>query len=55
MGMRMNPFNPTPIAHQVYGDHANEYDGFGTFQAPLAVADLNGDGIPDILATAATD
>jgi Bacterial Ig-like domain (group 3)/FG-GAP-like repeat len=45
-------FNPTPIAHQVYGDHANEYDGFGTFQTPLAVADLNGDGIPDILAAA---
>ena len=43
-------FNPTPIAHQVYGDHANEFDGFGTFQEPLAVADLNGDGIPDILA-----
>jgi hypothetical protein len=45
-------FTPTPIAHQVYGDHANEFDGFGTFQAPLAVADLNGDGIPDILAAA---
>lgn len=45
-------FNPNPIAHQVYGDHANEFDGFGTLQAALAVADLNGDGIPDVLAGA---
>ena len=45
-------FNKIPIAHQMYGDHANEYDGFGTFETPLAVTDLNGDGIPDILAAA---
>jgi hypothetical protein len=44
-------FNTTPIAHKIFGDHNTEYDGFGTFQTPIAVADLNGDGIPDIMAT----
>jgi hypothetical protein len=45
-------FNTIPIAHHVYGDHADGFDGFGTFQTPLAVTDLNGDGISDILAAA---
>lgn len=45
-------FNPVPIAHQVYGDQANEYDGFGTFETPIIVTDLNSDGIPDIVAAA---
>jgi hypothetical protein len=43
-------FNTTPIAHQIFGDHNNEFDGYGTFLYPAAVFDLNGDGIPDILA-----
>lgn len=45
-------FNPTPIANITYGDHTNEFNGFGTFQFPLAVLDLNGDGILDIVASA---
>lgn len=42
-------FNTTPIAQKRFGDYDNEYDGYGTFLTPLAVADLNGDGIPDVL------
>ena len=45
-------FNRTPIKTIAYGDGTNEYNGFGTFQSPIAVLDLNGDGIPDILAEA---
>jgi hypothetical protein len=45
-------FNPNPIKTITYGDHTNEYNGFGTFLSPLAVADFNGDGIPDIVAEA---
>jgi hypothetical protein len=40
-------FNTTPILTNSYG---NGTGGQGTFIAPLAIADLNGDGIPDILA-----
>jgi hypothetical protein len=43
-------FNPTPIKSVIFGDHSNEYNGFGTFGSPLTIADLNGDGIPDVLA-----
>ena len=43
-------FNTNPIAHKVFGGHDNEFDGFGTFLTPLEVADLNGDGFPDIVA-----
>ena len=42
-------FNTTPIAQKRFGDYDNEFDGFGTFLSPVAVADLNGDGIPDVL------
>jgi len=45
-------FQSTPIKTITYGDHTNEYNGFGTFQGPIAIADMNGDGIPDILADA---
>lgn len=45
-------FNPTPIKTITYGDHSNEYNGEGTFQTPVAVLDLNEDGVLDILATA---
>jgi hypothetical protein len=45
-------FNPTPIANRTFGNHDTQYDGMGTFDFPLAVADLNGDGIPDIIAFA---
>jgi Bacterial Ig-like domain (group 3)/FG-GAP-like repeat/FG-GAP repeat len=44
-------FNTTPIAKMTFGDHDNEYDGFGTYQTPIAVVDLNGDGVPDVLAS----
>ena len=42
-------FNTTPIAQKRFGDYNNEFDGFGTFLMPLAVADINGDGVPDVL------
>ena len=42
-------FNTTPIAQKRFGDYNNEFDGFGTFLEPVAVADINGDGIPDVL------
>jgi hypothetical protein len=45
-------FNPTPISDKVFGNHDNQYDGEGTFDFPLAVLDLNGDGILDVLAYA---
>lgn len=45
-------FNQAPIKTVTYGDRTNEYNGYGTFRTPIAVLDLNGDGIPDILAEA---
>ena len=42
-------FNSTPISQTRFGDYDTEYDGYGTFQAPLYVADVNGDGILDVL------
>jgi hypothetical protein len=42
-------FNTTPVADKTFGDKDSEFDGFGTFQTPLAVADLNGDGILDVI------
>lgn len=45
-------FNTTPIADKTFGDFDNEFDGQGSFAHPIVVADLNGDGIPDIIASA---
>jgi hypothetical protein len=45
-------FNPSPISDKVFGNHDTQYDGEGSFDFPLAVSDLNGDGIPDIIAYA---
>jgi hypothetical protein len=45
-------FNTTPIASQSFGDQTNEYNGFGTFQFPIAMKDVNGDGVLDIIAYA---
>jgi hypothetical protein len=42
-------FNTTPIAKKTFGSHLTEYSGFGTFLAPLAVTDINGDGILDVI------
>lgn len=39
-------FNATPIASQTFG---NPQGGDAAIQSPVAVVDLNGDGIPDIL------
>jgi hypothetical protein len=51
-GTGSGTFDQTPIKTVIYGDTTNEYNGFGTFGTPIAVTDLNGDGVPDILATA---
>lgn len=40
-------FNPTPIATKIFGNPAG---GYGAFISPIGVRDVNGDGIPDILA-----
>lgn len=45
-------FRTTPVKTIEYGDLTNEFNGYGTFDSPIAVMDLNGDGIPDILAEA---
>jgi hypothetical protein len=42
-------FNTTPIAKTTFGNHDTQYGGFGTFQQPVAIADLNGDGILDVV------
>lgn len=42
-------FNTTPIARKTFGNHLTEYGGFGTFLAPVAIADMNGDGILDVI------
>ncbi len=42
-------FNTTPLSKTRFGDYDTEDDGLGTFQAPLYVADVNGDGVLDVL------
>jgi hypothetical protein len=42
-------FNTTPISDKTFGDHNTEFDGYGTFLTPTYIADINGDGIPDVL------
>ncbi len=42
-------FNTTPISQTTFGGSNAEYGGIGTLLAPLYVADINGDGILDIL------
>jgi len=42
-------FNTTPIAKKTFGHHATQYDGYGAFAAPITIADMNGDGIPDVI------
>lgn len=44
-------FNPTPISDKVFGSYTKSTDGQGTFEYPVAIADLNGDGIPDVIAS----
>ena len=43
-------FNPTPIAHQAFGDPSITLSGSGDFFLPVMISDVNGDGIPDVLA-----
>lgn len=54
--LRGNPdgsFNPTPIINQKFGNYDTEYDGAGTFLYPIAIMDVNGDGILDIISSSA--
>ena len=44
-------FGTTPIAMVDYTDGTYNGTGLGVYEAPLACLDLNGDGIPDIVAT----
>jgi len=46
-------FNRTPAKTINYGDRTSEASGYGTFRWPIAIVDLNGDGIPDLVADAA--
>ncbi len=43
-------FSSTPIATVDYSDDQYDGSGLGTYSLPLACLDLNGDGIPDVLA-----
>ncbi len=45
-------FSETPAKTITYGDRTNQYNGSGTFDAPITVADMSANGIPDILADA---
>ncbi len=42
-------FNPTPLFTRTFGNGENDYDGISTILAPVLVADLNGDGLADIV------
>jgi hypothetical protein len=43
-------FNPTPIARQMFGGSSVSRSGSGDFLTPDLIRDVNGDGIPDVLA-----
>jgi hypothetical protein len=45
-------FDKTPVYNKTFGNYDTDYDGMGTFQYPVLVKDLNGDGIVDIIASA---
>jgi FG-GAP-like repeat/Bacterial Ig-like domain (group 3) len=47
-GNKDGSFNTKPIMAETFGDPQG---GYGKFLYPIAVMDLNGDGIPDILAS----
>jgi Bacterial Ig-like domain (group 3)/FG-GAP-like repeat len=41
----------TPISYKVFGNSSERGAGLGTYGSPVAVVDLNGDGIADVLAS----
>ncbi len=43
-------FNPSPISHTTFGSASISRTGTGVLLMPEVVADVNGDGIPDVLA-----
>ncbi len=45
-------FDAAPELKQVYGDRSSGFEGFGTVGVPIAIADMNGDGIADIITSA---
>ncbi|QEE26599.1 hypothetical protein FTW19_00400 [Terriglobus albidus] len=44
-------FDGTPYLKMDYGDQSNEYENYGTVGYPFAIADMNADGLPDVVTT----